>query len=325
MNKLLHMYERVQSFFSQFVKRDKKRKSGGLKVVNKRTVNLAVLSGLVFILLTGLMGGIRSMTLSNKVMDLEQAISKAQSNQTVKTSEAGVDNALEYYLNDFVYYFFTIPENPTEQTEQADKLNAFYGTAPDVQSQGQVKNPSELIWYRLLQVKENIATYQVRYKQKVKEGEGTKEEEILTEFNIPYGQTESGFYVSGLPWFSSYTTRQDTSNNGDLKLNQSDRIDEKIRKKLDKFLEVFFINYTTSQDNLDLVAKDIKIVNNTVFKTLDFSYYKESKGQIVAYVQVTFEVAGSSHAENFTLYLSEKGKSYYVNKMEHQIPSDYAK
>lgn len=325
MNKLLHMYERVQSFFSQFVKRDKKRKSGGLKVVNKRTVNLAVLSGLVFILLTGLMGGIRSMTLSNKVMDLEQAISKAQSNQTVKTSEAGVDNALEYYLNDFVYYFFTIPENPTEQTEQADKLNTFYGTAPDVQSQGQVKNPSELIWYRLLQVKENIATYQVRYKQKVKEGEGTKEEEILTEFNIPYGQTESGYYVSGLPWFSSYTNRQDKSNNVDLKLNQSDRVDEKIRQKLDKFLEVFFTNYTTSQDNLDLVAKDIKIVNNTVFKTLDFSYYKESKGQIVAYVQVTFEVAGSSHAENFTLYLSEKGKSYYVNKMEHQIPSDYAK
>lgn len=325
MNKLLHMYERVQSFFSQFVKRDKKRKSGGLKVVNKRTVNLAVLSGLVFILLTGLMGGIRSMTLSNKVMDLEQAISKAQSNQTVKTSEVGVDNALEYYLNDFVYYFFTIPENPTEQTEQADKLNAFYGTAPDVQSQGQVKNPSELIWYRLLQVKENIATYQVRYKQKVKEGEGTKEEEILTEFNIPYSQTESGYYVSSLPWFSSYTNRQDKSNNVDLKLNQSDRVDEKIRKKLDKFLEVFFTNYTTSQDNLDLVAKDIKIVNNTVFKTLDFSYYKESKGQIVAYVQVTFEVAGSSHAENFTLYLSEKGKSYYVNKMEHQIPSDYAK
>lgn len=325
MNKLLHMYEHVQSFFSQFVKRDKKRKSGGLKVVNKRTVNLAVLSGLVFILLTGLMGGIRSMTLSNKVMDLEQAISKAQSNQTVKTSEVGVDNALEYYLNDFVYYFFTIPENPTEQTEQADKLNAFYGTAPDVQSQGQVKNPSELIWYRLLQVKENIATYQVRYKQKVKEGEGTKEEEILTEFNIPYGQTESGYYVSGLPWFSSYTNRQDKSNNVDLKLNQSDRVDEKIRKKLDKFLEVFFTNYTTSQDNLDLVAKDIKIVNNTDFKTLDFSYYKKRKGQIVAYVQVTFEVAGSSHAENFTLYLSEKGKSYYVNKMEHQIPSDYAK
>lgn len=319
------MYERVQSFFSKFVKRDKKRKSGGLKVVNKRTVNLAVLSGLVFILLTGLMGGIRSMTLSNKVMDLEQAISKAQSNQTVKTSEADVDNSLEYYLNDFVYYFFTIPENPTEQTEQADKLNAFYGTAPDVQSQGQVKNPSELIWYRLLQVKENIATYQVRYKQKVKEGEGTKEEEILTEFNIPYGQTENGYYVSGLPWFSSYTNRQDKSNNADLKLNQSDRVDEKIRKKLDKFLEVFFTNYTTGQDNLDLVAKEIKIVNNTVFKTLDFSYYKESKGQIVAYVQVTFEVAGSSHAENFTLYLSEKGKSYYVNKMEHQIPSDYAK
>ena len=44
----------------------------------------------------------------------------------------------------------------------------------------------------------------------------------------------------------------------------------------------------------------------------------------MAYVQVTFEVAGSTHAENFTLTLSEKGKSYYVEKVSHTIPANYA-
>ncbi|MBP2620332.1 conjugal transfer protein [Streptococcus panodentis] len=325
MKKLLLMYEQVQDFFSHFVKREKKPKAGGLKVVSKKTVNLAMLAGLIFILLVGLIGGIRAMTLSNKVTNLEQAVSKAQANQTVKPSETGVDNALEYYLNDFVYYYFVISENPSEQVEQAEKLKSFYGSEPDIQSQGQMKNPSELIWYRILRVKDNVATYQVRYKQKVKEGDATKEEEIATEFNIPYGQTDTGYYVAGLPWFTAWQSNQVKSVKDGLKLNQSDRVDEKTKKKLDKFLEVFFINYTTSQDNLDLVAKDIKTVNNTVFKTLDFSYYKEKKGEIVAYVQVTFEVAGSSHAENFTLYLSEKGKSYYINKMDHMIPSNYAK
>ena len=148
----------------------------------------------------------------------------------------------------------------------------------------------------------------------------------MTGFNIPYAKTKTGYYVTGLPWFSSLSTNQadKKSTDTEVKLNQSDRISEKAKKKLDKFLNVFFTNYTTDQDNLDLVAHNITVVKNATFKTLDFSYYKATDKAVMAYVQVTFEVAGSTHAENFTLTLSEKGKAYYVEKVSHTIPANYA-
>ena len=45
---------------------------------------------------------------------------------------------------------------------------------------------------------------------------------------------------------------------------------------------------------------------------------------IIAYVQATFEVGGTTPLENFTFTLSEKEKTYYVSKLEHTIPLDYA-
>ena len=171
-----------------------------------------------------------------------------------------------------------------------------------------------------------MATYEVHYKQTVKNGDKTEEKELVTGFNIPYAKTKTGYYVTGLPWFSSLSTNQadKKSTDTEVKLNQSDRISEKAKKKLDKFLNVFFTNYTTDQDNLDLVAHNVTVVKNATFKTLDFSYYKATDKTIMAYVQVTFEVAGSTHAENFTLTLSEKGKSYYVENVSHTIPANYA-
>ena len=266
------------------------------------------------------------MTLSSKVTNLEKTISSNKSASTSKVATSEIDNRLQYYLNDFVACYFTIPSDSDGQAEQAKKLNSFYGTEPDIQAQGQVKNPSQLRWSRLLTVTDNVATYEVHYRQTVKNGDKTEEKELVTGFNIPYAKTKTGYYVTGLPWFSSLSTNQadKKSTDTEVKLNQSDRISEKAKKKLDKFLNVFFTNYTTDQDNLDLVAHNVTVVKNATFKTLDFSYYKATDKAVMAYVQVTFEVAGSTHAENFTLTLSEKGKSYYVEKVSHTIPANYA-
>lgn len=95
-------------------------------------------------------------------------------------------------------------------------------------------------------------------------------------------------------------------------------------KKVEKFLKVFFTNYTTNQDNLNLIAKDVDIIANTTFKTIDYTYLKKDGKNIIAYVQATFEVGGTTHSENFTFTLSEKEKTYYVTKLEHTIPLNYA-
>lgn len=266
------------------------------------------------------------MTMSSKVTKLEKILASKQATSSTSSAPQTIDNRLQYYLNDFVECYFTIPADSDGQTKQAKQLNRFYDSEPDIQAQGQVKSPSQLSWSRLLMITDNVATYEVHYKQTVKNGDKTEEKEIITGFNIPYAKTKTGYYVTGLPWFSSLSTNQadKKSTDTELKLNQSDRVAEKAKKKLDKFLNVFFTNYTTDQDNLDLVAHNVRVVKNATFKTLDFSYYKVTDKTIMAYVQVTFEVAGSTHAENFTLALSEKGKSYYVEKVSHTIPANYA-
>ena len=78
------------------------------------------------------------------------------------------------------------------------------------------------------------------------------------------------------------------------------------------------------QDNLNLIAKDVDIIANTTFKTIDYTYLKKDGQNLIAYVQATFEVGGTTHSENFTFTLSEKEKTYYVTKLEHTIPLNYA-
>ena len=65
-------------------------------------------------------------------------------------------------------------------------------------------------------------------------------------------------------------------------------------------------------------------MSNTKFKTIDYIYLKNEGESLIAYVQATFEVGGSTHSENFTFTLTEKEQTYYVKKLEHTIPLNYA-
>ena len=139
-------------------------------------------------------------------------------------------------------------------------------------------------------------------------------------------EKDGKYYISGLPWFSAIESSQagHFSEDGQLQLTANDHFSDGQRKKVEKFLKVFFTNYTTNQDNLNLIAKDVDIIANTTFKTIDYTYLKKDGKNIIAYVQATFEVGGTTHSENFTFTLSEKEKTYYVTKLEHTIPLNYA-
>lgn len=239
------------------------------------------------------------------------------------TTATDTDYRLTYYLNDFVAAYFSFSDKAEEQEAQNEKLNSFYDVEPEIKSQGQKRTPMSLVSARLLLLTDNTATYQVTYKQKV----GDREEEITTGFNIPYASKNSSYYVSGLPWYSSLSDSQAKGFDKEsaLNLTASDNLPEKTHKKVKKFLNVFFTNYTTDQDNLDLVGKDLAVLENTTFKSLDYVYLVEDGNAITAYVQVTFEVTANTRSENFTLTLTPKGNSYYVTKVAHTIPKDYAK
>ncbi|HEX0027645.1 TPA: conjugal transfer protein [Streptococcus pyogenes] len=322
MTKFKPLITQVMHYLSRFKKQDKKRGSPKLLKSTRKQVNLLVLAGLGGLALIGIFGSLRAITLSNKVTSLEKSIKDRQSSQVVSTT-TDTYYRLTYYLNDYISAYFTFSSKAEEQEEQTKKLNSFYDIVPETKNQGQKRTQSSLVSSKLLTLTEKTATYQVTYKQK----NGDRDEEITTGFTVPYGEKGGTYYISGLPWFSSLTNSQATGFDKEtaLALSASDNLSEKIYDKVEKFLDIFFTNYTTDQDNLDLVGKDLTVLDNTTYKSLDYVYLKEDGNTITSYVQVTFEVAGSTHSENFTLTLSTKNKSYYVTKLTHTIPTNYAK
>ncbi len=327
MDKAKRYLLQAKEYLSHFKKVEKKGGPPKLKVTNKKTVNIAVIGGIAFLLFVGILGSVRAITLSNKVGTLQAQVEATQKQQTKPIEfSRKYDYKLQYYLNDFVYAYFTLPQEGDKQQAQVEYLNSFYNFIPDVKAQGQVRNPSELLYSQLVTVEGKVATYKIKYKETIRRDNNTEEKEIVTGFNIPFDEKDGKYYISGLPWFTSLESSQAGSfkEEDKLTLTTTDRLSDSVHKKVDKFLTVFFTNYTTNQDNLNLISKDIDVVANTTFKSIDYTYLKKNKKGLTAYVQATFEVGGTTHSENFTFTLIEKEKTYYVSKLEHTIPLNYA-
>ena len=327
MKKLTDGLLQVRQYLDRFQKMEKRTQKPRLKTVTPRTMNFFVVGGVATLLFVGLVSSLRSITLSNHVLTLEKLM-KEDKEKTLKpfVATTTTDYRLEYYLIDYVKGYFTLSSNADQAESQIKTLNHFYNFIPEVKSQGQVRNPSELLSARLIKIENGTATYQVRYKEIIKKDKDTIEQEIETGFTIPFGEKNGRYYISALPWFSTIEQSQASDFKEDEKLNlsASDSLSEKTHESVEKFLKVFFTNYTTNQDNLNLIAKDVSILSHASFKSLDYVYLKEKGEKLIAYVQTSFEVAGSTHSENFTFTLIQKETSYYVEKLTHIIPLNYA-
>jgi hypothetical protein len=296
--------------------RKEKQKQVKMKKVSQKRSNQIFLFGLAFFLfLCGLTIFI-SMRTAVKV-------NERLSNTAVVETKKETDRKLEQFLDGYVARYFTYNSQAGSSDDDVSKLNNYYGSVPDVKNQGQLKQEMSVVSARMLTAKDGIAVYRVIYDTK----KDDKSQRVGIEFSIPYGEKDGKYYVAGLPWFSPVSDFKADGVDKDsmVSLIAKDDLEEGKRKKLISFLELFFKNYTTSQANLDLISKDIKSIGGASFKSLDYSYFKEKDGKILAYVQVTFEVAGTTHSENFSFELREDKDSFFVEKMDHTIPLDYNK
>ncbi len=328
MTSLKHLISSIKSYFSHFQKIDKKDTHPQLKHISKKQANWLVLGGLICLTLISVVSRLRAISLSNRVSHLQTDLNQVK---TLKRSErmpskVHIDKRLEYYLNNYVWTYFTVYEDSDKQVEQEERLNRFYFKTPDLKAQGQVRYPSEIISAQLLTINDDTATYKVSYKETKTIDKKSETTEKTVGFNIPYQKKNGQFYVSGLPWYSDLEDSQARTNPSQsfLELSSSDDFPTKKRRTLNKFLTIFFDNYTSNQDNLNLIAKKVSVLPNTKLKTIDYTYFKKKGQNILAYVQVTFDSEGSTHPENFTLTLEPKGNSFYVNHLEHDIPITYA-
>lgn len=298
----------------KFLKRIQPKQKQEIREVNQKAMNLLFLGGFIAIIGLATLSIIASLARTNEPQTVIQE---------VKKDDRNTDYQLQYYLNDFVKSYFTLSEDSAVQSQQIDQLNRFYDVPPEVKNQGHIRSTTELISARLLTIQDHVATYQVTYTT----GTGENKKEITTGFAIPFGEKDKTYFISGLPWQFKLMSRQ--AKNGKtsdgLKLVEDTETDKQTKDSLDDFLKLFFTNYTSNQENLDLIANNLLTLEGTIFKNLDYSYYKNNGKTINAYAQVTFEVAGNTYSENFTLTIEEKDKSYYVQKLSHTISKDYLK
>ena len=117
---------KAREYLSNFKKVEKKGGPPKLKVTTKKTVNLAVIGGIAFLLFVGLMGAIRAITLSNKVGKLQAQVEATQK-QKAQPVDANrkYDYKLQYYLNDYVYAYFTLPQEGDNNKRKSNTLTAF--------------------------------------------------------------------------------------------------------------------------------------------------------------------------------------------------------
>ena len=296
--------------------RKEKQKQVKMKKVSQKRSNQIFLFGLAFFLF--LCGLTMFISIKSAVK-----VNERLSNTAVVETKKETDRKLEQFLDGYVARYFTYNSQAGSSDDDVSKLNNYYGSVPDVKNQGQLKQEMSVVSARMLTAKDGVAVYRVIYDTK----KDDKSQRVGIEFSIPYGEKDGKYYVAGLPWFSPVSDFKADGVDKDsmVSLIAKDDLEEGKRKKLISFLELFFKNYTTSQANLDLISKDIKSIGGATFKSLDYTYFKEKDGKILAYAQVTFEVAGTTHSENFSFELREDKDSFFVEKMDHTIPLDYNK
>ena len=182
--------------------------------------------------------------------------------------------------------YFTLSDDSSTKSEQIEKLNGFYKVVPETKNQGQVRSTTELISAKILMIEKDIATYQVTYTT----GKDKEKQEITTGFAVPFGEKDGAYFISGLPWYVRLTDTKaiEFDSSDSVTLVDDTETDQKTKEKRDEFLTLFFTNYTSNQENLDLIADDLLALENTTFKSLDYSYYTKDGKTITAYAQVTF-------------------------------------
>ena len=299
-----------------FLKKPRKDKQLTVKKISQKKSNVIFMTSLVgFVLLCGLTMFVSIVTTAKMKARLSEA--------PVVEAKKETDRTLEQFLDGYVSRYFTYNSQSGSADEDVAKLNNYYGSIPEVKNQGQTKQEMSIVSARMLLAKDGVAVYRIVYDTK----KDDKNQRVGIEFSIPYGEKDGKYYVAGLPWFSPVSDfkADGLGKETHLALLDNDEIGEGKRKKLVSFLELFFKNYTTSQANLDLISKDIKSIGGATFKSLDYTYFKEKDGKILAYAQITLDVAGTTHSENFSFELREDKDSYFVEKMEHTIPLDYNK
>ena len=295
----------------------KSKKKVEMRHISQRKVNLYFLSFFVGLI------AICALTVIISFVRVTKPVKDVTSNQQViQEKPEKVDNRLQEFLSGYIEAYFSMSSDYANQQKREEKLMSYYNQVPEVKDEFKNSKEMTLVSYKPVTIDNGLATYRVTYEV----GSGDEKNRVTVLFGIPFEGGNGYYFVSGLPHFKAMEDyKLDDTSNAKLDLNKTDKFEEDKKEKLNQFLDLFFKNYTTSQENLDVIAENVLAITGVSYKKVNYVFYKEEGNTIKAYVQVAFSILDVEHSENMTLTIVEKDGNYFVTNVEYVIPNDYYK
>lgn len=161
--------------------------------------------------------------------------------------------------------------------------------------------------------------------RKPRRDNNTEEKEIVT-VSIFHLMKRWKYYISGLPWFSAIQSSQagHFSRRRSASINLNDHFSDGQRRKLKNFSRSSLPTILLTWITLIWLLRNVDIIANTTFKTIDYIYLKRRSESNRLCSSNLWGREGPLIQKTSGLPSPEKKKTYYVLKLEHTIPLNYA-
>lgn len=295
----------------------KKEGQSGTPKFTKKKPNLrprAISQKTANMILAGVLVGFFVLGTANVAVNSVRLAKMAEAKPVVVVDKQSrnISNKVGLFMSDFLSSYFRRGQDVTQS-----QLDSYYGPDVDIKNTTQASLESKLLSATLIEITDDLATYRVTYEVTRPEGSKTLSRVI----NIPYAEKDGKFYVSGLPYFTNienYVAEglEDSGNSLKQQLGASDYESERV------YVEAFFKAYTSGDvAQMSPFSKNLTPIDGFQFVSLDYTYFFEDGGHIVALAQVTLvDSVGFPHQENFSLRLTKQASgSYFVEDLKHSL------
>ncbi|MGT2755424.1 conjugal transfer protein [Streptococcus ovis] len=316
-------FEKLIDYISQFCKVKKVKEKPSVKHVRQRSANFLVYGMLFLFVSIGLLGSLRAISLSSQVSSLQMQVKEFKGTVSdFPTNQTDIDiSKLRQYMFDFLKVYI----NYTDETasDRQVELQKYYSFSNDLDSSESVNEVRTLTGQNMIGLNKEgdlyIADLKLSY-DTVEEGKTVSRLRVLA---VPF-KTENGLFSIVSPPFYKQEDVLTGKSEALLRKKTEDveRVDEEVSKSIKEFLSVFFEKYASSNEtDLALLMKTpFYMGGQYVVESINDSsvlIYKKGDNTIVQLSVIFKDRSGSTHSENFTLYLVKQDSGWFVNDLYH--------
>lgn len=319
-DKIIKLVAQCRRFLSQFVRVKKVKQLPKVKLSIQKKANALVYGGLGLLVLIGLLGSIRAMSLSGQVSQLTQQVkSLNQSVVDLPSKQVGMDTAkVERYMFQFVSTY--INYNSDTASERQAELEKYFSF--DLSGyQDDVKSNRTLIGRDLIALEDKGSYKLAKIRLSYETGEGEEKPKTIAVLAVPFQMSDGLLAVVSPPYWVEEDSLLGQANGFEqIKRENVELLDEKTTSSIKKFLPVFFDKYALSdKTDLKLMMKNpVLMGGNYQVKNIEdgSAIFYQKKDKIMVQVAVDFEEksTGAVHTEHFTLALVKQSSGWFVEE-----------